>query len=128
MYKYIHLYVYIFEYIYSLNLLRRYKFVLHTNVNLNLYCAMPRNPSFSIWWILGMLHFQWKLSYRDKCKALAKSTKSRNPDSSVHVGMKPKTQFEFVLRHTKESEFLDLADCHTVINSDKCLSMRALKM
>jgi len=24
---------------------------------------IPRNLSFSIWWISGMLHFQWKVSY-----------------------------------------------------------------
>jgi len=51
-------------------------------------------------------------------RALAKSTKSRNPDSSVHLGTNPKSPFEFVLRDSEESEFLDLADCHTVINSD----------
>jgi len=35
------------------------------NLNLNLYRKIPRNLSLSIWWILGVLHLQWKLSYED---------------------------------------------------------------
>jgi len=36
--------------------------VQNQNLNLNLYCDIPRNLSFSIRWILGMLHFRWKPS------------------------------------------------------------------
>jgi len=32
----------------------RYKFNLNQNLNLKLYCEIPRNLSFSIWWILGL--------------------------------------------------------------------------
>ena len=31
----------------------QYKFKLNQNINLILYREIPRNPSFSIWWILG---------------------------------------------------------------------------
>ena len=37
-----------------------YRFKWIPNLNLNLYCEIPRNRSFSI---LGMKYFQWKLSY-----------------------------------------------------------------
>jgi len=40
----------------------------------------------------------------------SKSTKSRNSCSSVHIEIKPKSQFEFVQRDTKQSEFLDVVD------------------
>ena len=33
------------------------------NLNFNLYREIPKHPSFSIWWITAMEHFQWKLSY-----------------------------------------------------------------
>jgi len=36
-----------------------------------------------------------------------KSTKSRNSNLSIQIRIKPKSQFEFVLRDAKESEFLD---------------------
>jgi len=39
-----------------------------------------------------------------------KSNKSRNSNSSVQIHIKPKSYFEFVLRDSKESEVLDLAD------------------
>jgi len=39
-----------------------------------------------------------------------KSTKSSNSNSSVHIQIKPKSQFEFVPRDTEKSEFLDLVD------------------
>jgi len=32
----------------------RYKFELNQNLKLNMYRKIPRNPSFSIWWILGL--------------------------------------------------------------------------
>jgi len=41
----------------------RYKFKLNQNLNLNLYCEIPRNLSFLIWWLSGVQHFQWNLSY-----------------------------------------------------------------
>ena len=39
-----------------------------------------------------------------------KSTKSRNSNSLVHIQIKSKPQFDFVLRDTEEFEFLDLVD------------------
>ena len=39
-----------------------------------------------------------------------KSTKSRNSNSSVPIQIKPKAQFEFVLRDTENLEFLDVVD------------------
>jgi len=39
-----------------------------------------------------------------------KSTKSRNPNSSVQIQVQSKSQFEFVPRDTEESEFLDLVN------------------
>jgi len=39
-----------------------------------------------------------------------KSTKSRNSNFSVPIQIKSKSQFEFVLRDTEESESLDLVD------------------
>jgi len=39
-----------------------------------------------------------------------KSTKSRNSNCSVKIQMKPNSEFEFVPRDSKESEFLDLVD------------------
>ena len=39
-----------------------------------------------------------------------KSTRSRNPNSLVHIQIKFKSQFEFAPRATKESEFLALVD------------------
>jgi len=39
-----------------------------------------------------------------------KSTESRNSNSSVQIQIKPKSQFEFVLRDTEKPEFLDLVD------------------
>jgi len=39
-----------------------------------------------------------------------KSTKSRNPNFSVQIQIKPKSQLEFAPRDTKEFEFLDFAD------------------
>jgi len=33
------------------------------NLNSNLYREIQRNLNLSIWWISGMLHFQWKASY-----------------------------------------------------------------
>jgi hypothetical protein len=39
-----------------------------------------------------------------------KSTKSRNSNSSVQIQIEQKSQFEFVLRDTEKSEFVDLAD------------------
>ena len=41
----------------------RYKFKFNRKLNLNLYRQIPRNLRFSIWWISGMYHFQWNLSY-----------------------------------------------------------------
>jgi len=38
------------------------KFKWDQDLSLNLYCEILRNPSFSIWWISGTRHFQWKLS------------------------------------------------------------------
>jgi len=32
---------------------------------MNLYCEIPRNLSRSIWRILGVMYFQWNLSYRE---------------------------------------------------------------
>ena len=40
-----------------------YKFKLHQILNLYMYRKVPKNLSISIWWISGMLHFQWILSY-----------------------------------------------------------------
>ena len=40
-----------------------YKLKLNQNLNLNLYLEIPRNLSFSIWWILGVWQFRWKLFY-----------------------------------------------------------------
>jgi len=40
-----------------------YRFKLKQDLILNLYCKILRSLSFSIWWISGMLYFQWKLSY-----------------------------------------------------------------
>jgi len=40
-----------------------YRFKLKQDLILNLYCEILRSLSFSIWWISGMLYFQWKLSY-----------------------------------------------------------------
>jgi len=58
---------------------------------------------------------------------LPKSTKSRNPNSSVQIQIKLKSQFEFGPRDPKKFEFFDLIDfgdvaisvgtvilCHTV--------------
>jgi len=39
-----------------------------------------------------------------------KSTISKNSNLSVQIQIKPKSHLEFVLRDTKESEFLDLVD------------------
>jgi len=39
-----------------------------------------------------------------------KPTESRNPNSTVHIQIKPKSHFEFVPQDTEESKFLDLAD------------------
>jgi len=36
--------------------------IQNQNLNLNLYGEIPRNLSFSISWISGVQHFQWKLS------------------------------------------------------------------
>jgi len=33
------------------------------NLNSNLHREIQRNLGFSIWWISGMLHFQWKAPY-----------------------------------------------------------------
>jgi len=38
------------------------------------------------------------------------TTRSRNSNLSVQIEIKPTSQFEFVLRDTEESGFLDLAD------------------
>ena len=43
------------------NQVPRSKFKLNQNLYLNLNREIPRNLSFSIWWILGVWHFQWKL-------------------------------------------------------------------
>ena len=43
-----------------------------------------------------------------------KSTKSRHPQSSVQIEMKPKSELEFVPRDSEESEFLDLMDYENV--------------
>ena len=42
--------------------------------------------------------------------ASPKSTIPRNSNFSVQIQIKPKSQFEFVLRDTEESEFLDMVD------------------
>ena len=52
----------------------RYKFKLFQNLNLNLHCEIPRNLSFLIWWISGMLYFQWNLSYQHRVPYLCTST------------------------------------------------------
>jgi len=39
-----------------------------------------------------------------------KSTTSRNSNFSVQIQIKPKSQFEFVLRDIKKSEFFDMVD------------------
>jgi len=41
----------------------------------------------------------------------AKSTKSRHSNFSVQTQIQAKSEFEFVLRDTKECELLDLVDC-----------------
>jgi len=89
----------------------RYKFKFNQHLNLSLYREILRNLSFSIWWILGVMHFQWNLSYRE---GVAKthmtdstenaspplSTRSRNSNFSVQIQIKPTSQSEFVLRDT----------------------------
>jgi len=42
------------------------------------------------------------------------STKSRKSNSSVQIQIKPKSPFEFVLRDTENSEFLDLVNFEKV--------------
>jgi len=37
-----------------------YRFKWNQNLNLNLYLEIPRNLSFSVWWILGVQEFQCK--------------------------------------------------------------------
>jgi len=44
-----------------------------------------------------------------------KSAKSRNPNYSVQIQMKVKSQIEFVPRDTEESELLDLPDFEGVL-------------
>jgi len=46
-----------------------------------------------------------------------KSTKSRNPNFSVQIQIKPQSQLEFVPRDTKEFEFLEAADFRDVVLS-----------
>jgi len=41
----------------------QYKFKWSQGLNLNLYRETPRNLSFSIWWVSGVMHSQWKLLY-----------------------------------------------------------------
>jgi len=43
-----------------------------------------------------------------------KSTESRNSNSSVHIQIKSKSQFEFVPRDTEKSEFAELVDFGSV--------------
>jgi len=43
----------------------RCKFKLNQTPNLKLYREIPRNLSLSIWWMSGMLYFQWKLSHKE---------------------------------------------------------------
>ena len=48
----------------SKNSIPRYKFKSNKNLNVNLYREITGNRSFSFWWILEKLHFQWKVSRR----------------------------------------------------------------
>ena len=48
-----------------------------------------------------------------------KPNKSRNSNSSVQIQIKPKSRFEFVLRDTGNSEFLDVVDFGDVVCSVK---------
>jgi len=59
----------------------------------------------------GMLHTNASCLHMTDSTEIAtppKSSKSRNSNSLVQIQNKPKSQFEFVLRDTTESEFFDL--------------------
>jgi len=62
-------------------------------------------------------HRALSLKKRDACMTDStenatppKSARSRTSNSSVRIQIRPKSQLEFVLRDTEESEYLDLVD------------------
>jgi len=57
----------------------QYRFKFNQDHMLNLCCEILRHLSFRIWWISGMLNFQWKVSYGDSRFYLFKRDLSKVP-------------------------------------------------
>ena len=66
-----------------------YKFKRNKNLNLKVYREISRNPSFSIFWILGVQQFQWKLLYMAPAQGWTNRTLAVHERTSVHFLVLP---------------------------------------
>jgi len=80
----------------------QYKFKLNQTLMLDLYHEIPRSLTLYIWWIWGsnILSGNCHIANSIENATSLKYTRSRNLNSSVHIQIKPKSQFEFVPRDT----------------------------
>jgi len=76
--------------------------------------ACQFNVTFSVESVIFMT-----MTNSTEIATLPKATGSRNSDSSVHIQIRLKFQFEFVPRETEESEFVDSVDFGRVASSRK---------
>jgi len=71
-----------------------------------------------------ILEILYHITHSNENDTPPKSTKSRNSNFSVHIQIKPKSEFEFVPRDTEESEFLNMVDSSDVAFSVETVMSR----
>ena len=98
-YIYIYIYVYICIHVYICILYIR----IYIYINIYTYHVCLQNACSRCQHMSGV----FIITESTENTTPPKSTKSRNPNSWVHIQIKPKSQFEFVPRDAEKSEFLD---------------------